>query len=202
MKPSEVIELAKDETGYLGKKSNSELYDKTANTSGKWNKYAQELFDSGEYYNANKNGYSYCAIFVDWLFYHQAGNNAEEAKKVKPYNIYNPSVYWSYKAYLDAGRTGSEPKEGASIFFKDKKGELWAHTGIVTKVNGTLIETVEGNVSNNVVTKTYSADDPIIICYGYPFYEEEPQSQPTDDWETLATWKDIDGKELRIQKHK
>ena len=97
-------------------------------------------------------------------------------------------------------RTGSEPKEGASIFFKDKSGDMWAHTGLVTKVNADTIETVEGNVSNNVVTKTYSINDPIIICYGYPFYEEEPQ--PTDDWETVASWTGTDGKELRLQKHK
>ena len=202
MKAKDIIALAQAEVGYLGKKSNAELYNKISNTSGKYNKYAQELYDSGQYYNANKNGFSYCAIFVDWLFYHQAGNNAEEAKKVKPYNLYNPSVYWSYKAYFDVERTGSLPKVGASIFFKTKDGkEMWAHTGIVSKVNADTIETIEGNVSNNVVSKTYSINDPIIICYGYPFYEEEPEPQP-EDWETIAEWQDIDGKNLRLQKHK
>lgn len=201
---TDIINLAWDEVGYKGKKSNNNLYDKESNTSGKWNKYAQELYDSHEYYNANKNGYNYCAIFMDWLFYHQADNNAEEAKKVKPYNLYNPSVYWSYKAYNDINRTGNEPEIGAQIFFKDSTGDLWAHTGLVVKVDDNSITTVEGNWGNNVVSRVFKKDDPIIICYGYPLYDDEPEPEPTptpDEWETIAEWKDIDGKSLRIQKH-
>ena len=95
MKAKDVIELALSEVGYLGKKSNAKLYEKTANTSGKYNKYAQELYEAG-YYNANKNGFNYCAIFVDWLFYHLAGSK-EDAIEVKPYNIYNASCTWCKK---------------------------------------------------------------------------------------------------------
>ena len=37
---TDIINLAWEEVGYKGKKTNNNLYDKDANTSGKWNKYA------------------------------------------------------------------------------------------------------------------------------------------------------------------
>lgn len=201
MKPNEVIEVCKQEVGYCGKKSNKDLYDPTANQLGLYTKYAQELYDAG-YYNFNKSGYDYCCVFTDWVFFHIAGSK-EEAIKVKPYQILNAGIKWSKGSFENVGRIGNIPKVGACIFFLDKKKEL-AHTGIVIEVNDNSITTVEGNVGKKVVQKTYNLNDPCIDSYGYPFYEEEPEPPtPTpDEWETLATWKDIDGKELRIQKHK
>lgn len=173
MKRSDVIKLALEEVGYLGKKSNAKLYQKTANTSGKYNKYAEELYEAG-YYNANKNGFNYCAIFVDWLFYHLAGSK-EDAIEVKPYNIYNASCTWCKKAYQSAGRLSDKPEIGAQVFFKNSAGEV-AHTGIIVDINSDEgIVTVEGNVSNNVVTCTYDLTNSRLDSFGIPFYEEEPE---------------------------
>ena len=173
MKAKDVIELALSEVGYLGKKTNAKLYDKTANTSGKYNKYAQELYEAG-YYNANKNGFNYCAIFVDWLFYHLAGSK-EDAIEVKPYNIYNASCTWCKKAYQSAGRLSDKPEIGAQVFFKNSAGEV-SHTGIIVDINSDEgIVTVEGNVSNNVVTCTYDLTNSRLDSFGLPFYEEEPE---------------------------
>ena len=173
MKRSDVIKLALEEVGYLGKKSNAKLYEKTANTSGKYNKYAQELYEAG-YYNANKNGFNYCAIFVDWLFYHLAGSK-EDAIEVKPYNIYNASCTWCKKAYQSAGRLSDKPEIGAQVFFKNSAGEV-THTGIIVDINSDEgIVTVEGNVANNVVTCTYDLTSSRLDSFGLPFYEEEPE---------------------------
>ena len=173
MKAKDVIELALSEVGYLGKKSNAKLYEKTANTSGKYNKYAQELYEAG-YYNANKNGFNYCAIFVDWLFYHLAGSK-EDAIEVKPYNIYNASCTWCKKAYQSAGRLSDKPEIGVQVFFKNSAGEV-SHTGIIVDINSDEgIVTVEGNVSNNVVTCTYDLTSSRLDSFGLPFYEEEPE---------------------------
>lgn len=173
MKAKDVIELALSEVGYLGKKTNAKLYEKTANTSGKYNKYAQELYEAG-YYNANKNGFNYCAIFVDWLFYHLAGSK-EDAIEVKPYNIYNASCTWCKKAYQTAGRLSDKPEIGAQVFFKNAAGEV-THTGIIVDINSDEgIVTVEGNVSNNVVTCTYDLTSSRLDSFGLPFYEEEPE---------------------------
>ena len=173
MKAKDVIELALSEVGYLGKKSNAKLYEKTANTSGKYNKYAQELYEAG-YYNANKNGFNYCAIFVDWLFYHLAGSK-EDAIEVKPYNIYNASCTWCKKAYQSAGRLSDKPEVGAQVFFLNKAGGSVSHTGMIVEVTGDEIVTVEGNVSNNVVTCTYDLTSSRLDSFGLPFYEEEPE---------------------------
>ncbi len=173
MKAKDVIELALSEVGYLGKKSNAKLYEKTANTSGKFTKYAQELYEAG-YYNANKNGFNYCAIFVDWLFYHLAGSK-EDAIEVKPYNIYNASCTWCKKAYQTAGRLSDKPEIGAQVFFKNAAGEV-THTGIIVDINSDEgIVTVEGNVANNVVTCTYDLTSSRLDSFGLPFYEEEPE---------------------------
>lgn len=200
MKASEIIELAKSEVGYCGKKSNKDLYDPTGNQLGLFTKYAQELYDAG-YYNFNKSGYDYCCVFTDWLFFHIAGTK-EEAIKVKPYNLYNAGITWSKKSFVDVGRIINSPKPGACIYFLDKSKEL-AHTGLVIEVGDDYITTVEGNVSKKVVQKTYKINDPCIDSYGWPFYEEEPEPPtPVDDWDTLAEWKDIDGHTLRLQKSK
>lgn len=173
MKAKDVIELALSEVGYLGKKTNAKLYEKTANTSGKYNKYAQELYEAG-YYNANKNGFNYCAIFVDWLFYKLAGSK-EDAIEVKPYNIYNASCTWCKKAYQSAGRLSDKPEIGAQVFFKNSAGEV-THTGIIVDINSDEgIVTVEGNVANNVVTCTYDLTSSRLDSFGLPFYEEEPE---------------------------
>jgi hypothetical protein len=173
MKAKDVIELALSEVGYLGKKSNAKLYEKTANTSGKFTKYAQELYEAG-YYNANKNGFNYCAIFVDWLFYHLAGSK-EDAIEVKPYNIYNASCTWCKKAYQTAGRLSDKPEIGAQVFFKNAAGEV-THTGIIVDIHSDEgIATVEGNVANNVVTCTYDLMSSRLDSFGLPFYEEEPE---------------------------
>ena len=198
MKVSELLTTASAEVGYCGKKSNAMLDDPTANQLGLWTKYARDLAEAG-YYNGNKNGFNYCTVFADWCFWKTADGNKEIAQSVKPYNILNAGVSWAYKAFKDVNRIGDYPKEGACIFFQDSSKEL-CHIGIVEYVNDNTVNTIEGNVGKKVVRKSYNLNDSKIYGYGYPFYEEEPE--PEDDWETLATWKDIDGKELRIQKHK
>ena len=50
MKANEVITVATNELGYIGKKSNAQLDDPTANVSGNYTKYGRDLNDNG-YYN-------------------------------------------------------------------------------------------------------------------------------------------------------
>ena len=198
MRPEDIIKLAKSEVGYVGKKSNKDLYAPTANTIGLYTKYAQDLYEAG-YYNFNKNGYDWCCVFTDWLFWKCAGENKEEAIKVKPYQILNAGIKWSKGSFENVGRIGNTPKAGACIFFLDKSKQL-AHTGVVVEVGDDYITTVEGNVSKKTVQKTYKLTDPYIDSYGYPFYEEEPEPpQPIEDWTTIAEWPGLEGKQYRLQ---
>lgn len=64
-----VIAVAANEIGYLEKKSNYLLDDKTANAgSNNWTKYARDIDNIKGYFNGAKNGYAWCAVFVNWCF--------------------------------------------------------------------------------------------------------------------------------------
>lgn len=66
-----LLATARAEIGYIEKKSNAQLDDKTANAGDKnWNKYARDLDELGRVYNGKKNGYNWCDIFADWCFIH------------------------------------------------------------------------------------------------------------------------------------
>lgn len=175
---NDVIKVAEEELGYIGKKSNADLYDKTANTAGKFTKYAQELFEAG-YYNSNKNGYDYCCVFVDWLFYQAAGRNKAAAEEVKPVSIYGASV--DYIKGMLPGRVDGTPAVGDQILFKEKtKAGTWelCHTGLVVDVQGDTITTIEGNLTGyKVGKKQYKLGDSYIDSFVHPYYEENDDQE-------------------------
>ena len=71
---NKVLDLARNEIGYKEKRSNAQLDNKTANAgSGNWTKYARDLDAVTNFYNGAKNGFAWCDVFVDWLFYHCFG---------------------------------------------------------------------------------------------------------------------------------
>ena len=171
MTANELIAVAAEEIGYTGKKSNKNLDDKTANITGKYTKYAQDLYEAG-YYNGNKNGWDWCCVFVDWCFWTACGRDKFRAEAVKPVSVLGATVKYAYNLLNSEGRIASEPSVGAQIFFKDSSGEL-AHTGLVSKVRGDEIETIEGNWGNKVASRTLKKNDYTIAGYGLPYYEEE-----------------------------
>ena len=65
---SKLLAIAAAEIGYKEKETNAQLDDKTANAGdNNWTKYARDLQKAG-YYQAGKNGYAWCVMFVDWCF--------------------------------------------------------------------------------------------------------------------------------------
>lgn len=63
-----LVNLCKTENGYKGKKSAEQLDDAEANQSGMFTKYARDL-DAVSYFNGPKQGFSWCCVFVCWLYY-------------------------------------------------------------------------------------------------------------------------------------
>ena len=198
MKVNELLDTARAEIGYIGKRSNMDLDIPEANPIGNYTKYARDLFEA-QYFNGNKQGFAWCATFNVCCGLVACGMNKELAEKIFPVGSLSAGVKYHKMYYASQGRVGSEPKPGACIYFKDSTGEL-CHVGWVEKVEGDTVYTIEGNASQKVQRKSYNINYNRIDSYGYPFYEEEPE--PTEDWETVAEWKDNDGKELRLQKHK
>lgn len=129
---NKVIAIAKAEVGYLEKRSNASLDDKTANAgSNNYTKYWRDI-------KSDYQGQPWCACFVTWCFV-QAFGQAMAAKLLKHYPyLYCPTMSGLFTL-------NANPKRGDIVIFK-RNGEF-VHTGIVTYVNGDYFETIEGNTS-------------------------------------------------------
>lgn len=191
-----VLAAARAEIGYLEKKSNAQLEDKTANAgSANWTKYAAFLDDLGVVYNGSKNGYAWCDIFVDWCFITTFGLETAMKMTGQAYKGCGAGCTWSARYYEQIGRfVESDPQPGDQIFFTDDGGATSCHTGIVEKVDGGRVYTIEGNTSSlpGVVAnggcvrdKSYSLTYNRIMGYGRPDWdlvkEDENMSEMTQD---------------------
>lgn len=175
-----VIDLAEQEVGYLEKASNANLDDKTANAgSGNYTKYARDLYNAG-YYNGNKNGYAWCDVFVDWLFYKAFGKEVGQKLQCQTGDL-GAGCKFSAQYYEKQGRLFKTPKVGDQIFFANR-GEDPYHTGLVTNVVSNKVYTIEGNTSSSsgvvanggcVSKKCYSVNYGKIYGYGRPKYDTE-----------------------------
>lgn len=131
-----LIATAQAEIGYMEKKSNAQLDDKTANVgNGNYTKYWRDLKPSW-------NGSAWCAVWVSWCMYKTFG--LETAKKLLkhendfPY-VYCPTLGARFTKYAN-------PQRGDIVIFY--RNGTFAHTGIVTKVEGDKFYTIEGNTNN------------------------------------------------------
>lgn len=127
-----VIGIAEEEIGYLEKRSNNQLDSKTANAgSGNYTKYWRDV--KPEY-----QGQPWCAAFVTWVFDRAFGKeNTKKLLKHYPY-VYCPDLGNKLTKHAN-------PKVGDIVIFW--RGGTFAHTGIVTKVQGDRFWTIEGNTS-------------------------------------------------------
>ena len=143
-----LIATARAEVGYLEKASNAQLEDKTANAgSANYTKYARDLDKLGVYH-AKKNGYAWCDMFVDWCFIQTFGLETAMQMTCQPMGGYGAGCTASAQYYKDKGRfVTSDPLPGDQIFFS-KDGRTMYHTGLVTRVEGGKVYTIEGNTSS------------------------------------------------------
>lgn len=183
MEPSKVLEIALNEVDYKGKKSNSQLDNKTANQSGKYNKFARDLDNIAGFYNGKKNGYDWCDIFVDWCFVQAYGVEKALELLCQPKKSTGAGCSFSMNFYKSKGRLFNSPQVGDQIFF-GKAGDIY-HTGLVYKVENGRVYTVEGNSGNSEVAKwDYPIGADYIAGYGRPAYNEEikpiPDPTPAD----------------------
>lgn len=173
-----LIDVALGEVGYLEKASNANLDSKTANAGhnnytkyGKW--YQENVDGSDSYINAY-----WCDMFKTWC-----ANKAGITKYQLPFTAYTPSgVNWfKQKEAWHSASSGYTPKRGDIIYYKNGQG-IACHVGIVYKVSGSKVYTIEGNTSaasgvvangGAVATKSYSLSYSRILGYGTPLYTED-----------------------------
>jgi hypothetical protein len=173
----QLVKIAEAEIGYHEKASNSNLDSKTANSGNKnFTKYGRDLFKAG-FFNGNKNGFDWCAQFPTWCVWKLTGKNKKKTEYILCVGgDLSAGCGFALKYYKQAGRFSHNPKVGDQIFFKYSNDDSTAdHTGIVVGVTDSIIETIEGNSSNQVKRNTYQRNSKIIIGYGHPRYDAEPK---------------------------
>ena len=167
-----ILELANQEVGYLEKASREQLGEKTANAGDKnYTMYAEEM-DALKVYNGPKQGYAWCNVFIDWLFYKTLG--LERARELLIGWSAGCTQDWNW--FKSAGQIVIEPQRGDLVFFGNCD-----HIGIIEKVDNERIYTIEGNTSNKaelivnggqVAKKTYLKTSKYIKGYARPKYKE------------------------------
>lgn len=174
-----VIAVAEGELGYLEKKSNSHLDDKTANAGS--NNYTKYNRDMKAWAGSAGLSDQWCQNFVDWVFVTAFG--LEDAKKlIYKFTNYTPSGSDAFKKVGRYIKRGSKkPKRGDVIYFySSAKGRI-GHVGIVYDVNSSKVYTIEGNTSgaSSLVTngggvrkKSYSLTSTYIDGYGSVDYTQ------------------------------
>lgn len=140
-----LLDIAEAEVGYLEKESNKDLSPKVGSNVGdnNYTKYAKELIDAvGKPY---VNGVPWCVIFVSWCFLKAYGKE-EATRLLHRWTMSCTELMTSFKG---KGQFKDSPKVGDIIIFgwKDSKGVLHRHTGLVYKVDGSYVYTIEGNTS-------------------------------------------------------
>ncbi len=178
-----VIQIEQAEVGYLEKKSNANLDDKTANAgNGNYTKYAREYAEWGD---GNYQGQAWCDMFQDWAFVQAYG--VENARRLLGgFSAYTPT---SAQYFKNMGRWSQTPQRGALVFFQNS--ERIHHIGLVTDVKDGKIYTVEGNTAatedvvangGGVWAKSYDIGNSKIAGYGMPAYTEKK-----GDWDGVDT---------------
>lgn len=206
--------LARNEKGYLEKKSNANLDDKTKNAGyNNYTKYARDLDNIKDFYNGKKNGYAWCCVFVAWCFVKTFG--VDRAKELLNYPSkslgagvkYAKGYFTKIKQYYD------KPQKGDCIFFKNANGGM-QHIGIVYDVDSKYVYTIEGNTSNSkevvangggVYEKKYALTYKYIDGYGRPIWNDS-EKEITNitmyisnvDYEGLNVRDKINGKVIGI----
>lgn len=179
-----LLSIAIAEIGYLEKRTNKSLDDKFANAGfNNYTKYARDLDKMGVY-NTPKNGYAWCDMFCDWCFITAFGLEIAMQITGQPMREYGAGCTSSANYYKRIGSFyKSNPQPGDQIFFTNDGGKTMAHTGLVEKVSGGRVYTIEGNTSSEagvvanggaVRRKSYELKYNRIGGYGRPLYNSVP----------------------------
>lgn len=177
---SKVINVAKKEVGYLEKKTNAWLGNKTKNAgSNNYTKY-------GKWFGMN--GVFWCAIFISWIFNKAFGK--EKAKELLC-GGFSASCETLRQQFIKANKYiggKTTPKKGYVIFFVGSRHSGANHIGLVYKVDGGRVYTIEGNTSGGstvvdngggVAYKSYPVGYAKILGYGKPSYDNSTSSSTT-----------------------
>lgn len=151
----ELLSLAMEQIGYREGPNN-------------WNKYAAAP-EMTQLLGWNAQNQPWCNIFVNACFVACFGLEIGAAMLYQPIGggsalcRASADFFKAACAWIERGRT---PEPGDVIFFY-RSGDI-NHMGIVSRVAGSSVVTIEGNSSDSVAERCYSVNDTSIAGYGRP----------------------------------
>lgn len=183
-----VLAVAEAEVGYLEKSAKAYKADpavldqKTAGAgSDNYTKYGRDMH--AVYPAVMDFPAAWCDAFADWCFYKAYGVTTAKSLLAGNFDDYTVA---SAQMYKNKGAYHKTPRVGDQIFFNNGSGIC--HTGIVYKVSGSTVYTIEGNTSGGstlvangggVAKKSYPLSYARIDGYGRPKYDE-PKKKVSD----------------------
>ena len=145
-----------------------------------WNKYA-EIPEVEQLYGWKPQSTYWCDTFVDACFVACFGLELASKLTYQPIGSGSALCRTSAEYYKEHGAFFQTPEIGDQAFFFSA-GDI-NHTGIVVRVDGGSVHTVEGNSSDMVAERVYSVSDSKIAGYGRPDWEvvDKDINVPTSD---------------------
>lgn len=141
------------------------------------NRYADDP-DLQKLYGWAPQNQPWCDTFVDDGFIACFGVEAAAAMTYQPMGAGSALCSQSAAYYQERGAWSQRPEIGDQVFFYVSGGIN--HTGIVIRVEGSSVVTVEGNSSDQVAERVYQIADVRIAGYGRP------------DWNVVANGPTVD----------
>ena len=111
----------------------------------------------------------WCAHFVAWLFRTSNKPIPDDVTPTKTRANPLASVSYMERIFKDHDWLYREPKVGDVVFFANRGASdrgPGRHVGIVERVEGNEIHTIEGNLSNSVRRTKHKLDSPRITGFG------------------------------------
>lgn len=171
-----ILEAEKYE-GYREKASNKDLDDPSANAgSANWNRFARDVDACKGWMNGSKNGYEWCCMYVCGISLYCWGYPTARLFLYMPEHALGAACKYAAGYYKDHNAYYKDPEVGDQIFFDYGSG--LAHTGLVWKVTGTYVYTIEGNSQNMVQKKQYARTNKTIAGYGRPDWGLVTKAEP------------------------
>lgn len=160
------IELLENELGYSEK-------------SGGYTKFGHWYGDNVEF-DADYTAAPWCDMYLSWA-----------ADKLGYQDWVGQFAYTVHHAmwFKEQDAWGTTPKPGAIVFFDwsgTKKIDNIDHVGIVTKVTGRTIHTIEGNIDGGVA-KRKERDTGKVVGYGYPEKIKARMDREASQKQTIVT---------------
>lgn len=169
-----ILRIAVSQLGYHEGDSAKDFDGMNKNGSSNYIEYARLLVP-----HYNDNAYEWCACFVNWCLNQARYDKASsEIGCWKWVGELKTMKMWQDSAAYKGTYT---PKPADMIFFNWKNTNTGSgHIGYVLYTTDTHVFTIEGNADNNVTVRSYALNDPCVIGYGTPPYDEG--DEPTIDW--------------------